>query len=1409
MREIYKTYSQKGKKQVKITNISIALLVAAIFIISAAAPAMSVQTRTTKLNVKTPENEEIISAGPAPINRDMPFSSDIKSSDFSPAPIEECYTMYGYHAWSSDDKLVYFDTCDPGTHEELGETIAGLQCSGGTYGCDGIWYMAQYDNGLLYGADITTGDMWSIGGGGQGLNALSYDPTSERMYGVGGPGSPGQDYLIEVDPATGAQGDEIGKLGGSIYFTIGIAFDAEGILYGWDVATDDLFTIDTETGEATVVAELTQNLNYGQDGDFHRESDTLYLTATFATGQTALTIVDKETGECTIVDYFPGNVQVTASCFENLCEPPEHDVAIKSIDSPATGRAEPDMPMTITVKNQGNNTETFDAQMEIIKCEAGPLIYEEYFDDCVMPDGWDTDYWDISYTSNAGGSPCEARAYKYNNGGQYYDNYIMSNYTDCTGLEKVNLRFRWAGDYYYPQYISVYVKFRRNSTSPWKDVTPWDNPVGENQDGELYEIGCYGFGEPMGDEFQMMWQMTGYYYYFNYLYLDDITLEACGGCAEYAELVEDITLDIGEETQIQFPTWTPSEWHNETSENSWEEYPIHAFLIMDEDDNNTRNDDKWILIDLWYPWMHDIEVMSIDSPQGSGESIPGQTFPVQATMRNVGQYDECCIPIDLVIGEPYELGTILTEDFSSFTCPPAGWTDENDYISSYYGWRMYYGNKAEGTYPEAYVPYYYIRQDYVFYSYAIDTSDYGMLRLRFKSFVDHWLGQGYYSLEAGYSHDAETWYAAWHVDPSSNEVYDVDVPIEGGSETTYIGFWLKGNYVYMDYWHLDDIEVVALGVDEEYSDFACQGPDIAPGEEATFTMEDWTPAFLAEETTGQKEYIVECFIEMEGDKNPGNDVRTESLILDFWHDVGIDEITSPVGGCWDRMGDDVLWDNGEPDGRNGIAGGMYNGYSNMLADDFELDGDYAIQGGKVHFLWNSGSSSNLETVRMYFFEETGDCEPSEIEYPEEGYFGIAAEFTEETTGTYYFGRPEIVVDFLLEEEILLGPGDWWVAIQPDGNSEDIAYILTSPDKGCEMMADLPYWGIPRWTPSSSQWGACDLSYEVHGRVATGPPSPDAFIQPGTEDIEVVVENYGTFPKEDLTCYVEIWEYITDAENGTQVYTDQIDNIDLTTPLGGQEVLTFTDFTFADEGRYGMYVDFPAAPDDEDKNNYNAWGVYIDDTEPESDYPPIFDPAEPTGEAGWYVDDVTVTLNASDPWSNFVQSGVREIRYTINGGGVQVIDGSTGSFVITEDGDDIMIEYWAVDCVGNEESPHNQITIDMDQTVPDVSLSYEVLGWSPMEGWEFQFTAIANDAMSDMNRVEFYFNNEIQETVTGTGPEYVWTLFYYPLPGDAIFRATAFDNAGLFDSDEVINPETSSRPHSHQSQEVPRQQPLPR
>ncbi len=1411
MREIYKTYSQKGKKQVKITTISIALLVAATFILSAAAPVFAIQTHTTKLNeIETETENEIQTTTLAPRSKENTFMpADVKSSDMVPAPIgNDCYIMYMEHAISGGGaELFSIDTCDPGTIvDELGNSEAGNFMAAGTYGCDEVWYGVEYGSGLLWGIDIYTGEMWSIGGGGTGLNGLAYDPLTNRMFGVDG-----SDNIWQVDPDTGEQ-DMIGNLGYSGGLMIGMAYDADGQLYGWELVTDKLWKVDPDEPSAEEVGPLGIAINFAQDGDFHRESDQLYLTA-YTTGGN-LYKCDKETGTCELVGGLPNNWECTASVFENGCVPPEHDIRLVSIDAPVSGRAEPDMDMTITVKNTGNNTETFDAQMEIIKCESGPLIMEEYFDGGVLPDDWETDYWTIVNSGNAGGSPPEARCYRFDYT-QTYDNYIMSGQTDCTGAEKVNLRFRWAGQYgTYAQYASVYVKFRRNSTSPWKDVTPWDNPVGEDQDGELYEIGCYGFGEPIGEEFQIMWNYIGYYYYFEYLYLDDVSLELCGGCAEYAELVEDITLAKEEETQIQFPKWTPSEWRNESSENTWEDYPVHGFIILDGDEN-PRNDQKWNLMNLWYPWLYDIEVMSIDSPHEEGRGLPGQTFPVQATMQNVGQYEMCCIPMDISIGNPYIIDTVFSEfDWpGSGTYYPgqySGWTDEHKTISYYYGWQRYYNSYAGGDPYEAYIPYYYCRQDYVFYSMAIDTSAYQSLRLRFLTYINHYSGQGLYSLEAGYSTDGETWYAAWHEEPSSTGGYEVDVPIAGGSETTYIGFWCKGNPFYFNYWYLDNVELVAVGFTEEFSDFACQGPDIDPGEEVTFTFADWTPARLLDpaEETGSEDYIVECMITAEGDVNPGNDIKTEELTLDFWHDVGIDEITSPTGGNpeRDRL-DELLYDNGEPDGVNGYFFGYYAGTESWLIDDFTITQKTDITGIKFRFVWGPGYASNMEKVNVIIVEDTDDCDPDTGPY----YAQIETEdFEEYPDGQTWFTRPGVVCEAQFDG-ITVQPGKYFIGVMPDGIIDTYAYWLTTPLKNCVHFWYSTYFGYAKWTPGSQLGYNTDLSWAIYG--GGGAPKVKAWIQPGTEDIDAVVKNYGTFMKEDLTCYAEIYDYFDDPENGTQVYTDEISNIDLTTPLGGERNLQFADFTFADEGRYGLFLSMPATPDDEEKNNDMKWGVAVDDTNPDCDYPPILDPADPTGEEDWYVDDVTVTLNASDPRSNDVSSGVKEIRYTINSGTEEVISGSTGTFVLTEDGDDILVEYWAIDWVGNVEPTKNSFTIDIDQTVPDIALKYEVLGWVPLEGWEFQFTATATDAMSGMDRVEFYFNNELQETVSGSGPEYVFTVYYIPLPGTAVFRSTAIDIAGLSHYDEIINPVTSSHPQSHpqsqQSQEVPRGQPLPR
>jgi len=125
------------------------------------------------------------------------------------------------------------------------------------------------------------------------------------------------------------------------------------------------------------------------------------------------------------------------------------------------------------------------------------------------------------------------------------------------------------------------------------------------------------------------------------------------------------------------------------------------------------------------------------------------------------------------------------------------------------------------------------------------------------------------------------------------------------------------------------------------------------------------------------------------------------------------------------------------------------------------------------------------------------------------------------------------------------------------------------------------------------------------------------------------------------------------------------------------------------------------------------------------------------------------------------SGVKEIRYTINGGEEQVILGDFGFFILQKDSLEIRVEYWAIDNAGNVEH-WNAFIVHIDKTEPDIiDFYYEVTGGSPERGWEFTFTMVATDYMSGMDRVEFYFNDELQFTEEGPGPTYTWTVLFRP------------------------------------------------
>jgi hypothetical protein len=193
-----------------------------------------------------------------------------------------------------------------------------------------------------------------------------------------------------------------------------------------------------------------------------------------------------------------------------------------------------------------------------------------------------------------------------------------------------------------------------------------------------------------------------------------------------------------------------------------------------------------------------------------------------------------------------------------------------------------------------------------------------------------------------------------------------------------------------------------------------------------------------------------------------------------------------------------------------------------------------------------------------------------------------------------------------------------------------------------------------------------------------------------------------------------------------------------------------------------------------------------------------------GEYGWYNSCVTITIL-------YDTKVIMEVH--VNG------KNYTEPVVICDDGENIPFEVCAIDWEGNPGLPFFLI-FDIDRTKPIISLTYEVTGGNPIKGWDLLFTATATDDLSGMNKVEFYANLELQETVTGPGPTYQWVYHYptfYALNVRGLIRnkeitdeyvkfyamiviisglgkeslplisAYAYDNAGNKDFDEIVSP----------------------
>ncbi len=233
---------------------------------------------------------------------------------------------YAYIAYSGSPEHpegpCYFPLFEPSNITSLGSSQSGNFLTDCTWACDDRWFGIEYMTGILWEIDLETGDMWSIAGGGSSCSGLSYNPVNEKLYSVYG------SAIYEINITTGEQ-YLICCLSGEPNYLIGIAFDKNGILYGWN--TDGLWIIDIETCEATLVGPFS--INYVEGCHFDWDTNKLYLSAYICGGQ--LYEVDIETGQCTLVGSFEGGVEITALAISYNCS--NHPPSVPDIDGPTSG----------------------------------------------------------------------------------------------------------------------------------------------------------------------------------------------------------------------------------------------------------------------------------------------------------------------------------------------------------------------------------------------------------------------------------------------------------------------------------------------------------------------------------------------------------------------------------------------------------------------------------------------------------------------------------------------------------------------------------------------------------------------------------------------------------------------------------------------------------------------------------------------------------------------------------------------------------------------------------------------------------------------------------------------------------------------------------------------------------------
>ena len=859
------------------------------------------------------------------------------------------------------------------------------------------------------------------------------------------------------------------------------------------------------------------------------------------------------------------------------------------------------------------------------------------------------------------------------------------------------------------------------------------------------------------------------------MYIDDFKLYASGLVPTgYNQIISVANLASMETRQITCPNWIPAEWQNPAFENIAVVYNIMATTQLGTD-LNPANDMKAKDFTLTYPYLHDMKVLSIDSPITSGPAV--ESYPVKITIKNVGQYPEREFFSNVQITG----GTYLSGYDSNFegddgrftagggTCWQWGVPTYASGPATAHSGTKLWGTILAGTYTPGHywldsstivVPpgqdltwwqWYYIESSYDGGNIKISTD--GGTTWTLVTPVGGYPGTANSANplypQPIYTGTANTWQQKT-VDLAAYDGLPIKIRFDFGADSSV-------NYAG---WYIDDVKVGSLVLSptaDAYNDIAPVTTYIYPGESRQLTFEDFEPANMSIGISGIVIYTVVGDSNMAWDTYAANDIGTASFQLTYIHDVKVKDILHPPKGDrvlltegfegtglptgWlavDNDGDSYNWDcdwTYTPHGgvQSAASASYINGVGALTPDNWLITPALNTYGSDLTY-WHAAQDPAWASDHVeVWVSTTGTTVPGD-------FTDMVDEFTE--TSSTWSQRTVDLADY-------------------DGETIYIAF------RHCEC--------------TDWYWIKID-DVEVTGGGGGG--AVDLWLNVGTHPIATTIQNIGVFGESDLNVTAQIFYF---SPNATLVYEDYF--IISSLAAGAEQIVTLDSWTVSNPGSYLLRFEVALANDDVPANNRKELDIGIDTTPPVTTH--TLTPATPNGLNGWYNTDVKVKLAATDT----AGSGVQKIEYKINTGSWLTY---TAEVTVSTEGP-ITFYYRATDKVGNVET-EKTTTFKIDKTKPLIAMNYtaEKVGGK----WYVVVTATCSDATSGMAKVEFYFNAELQLTVNGTGP-YVWTYEYAYLPS-VILKGIAYDIAGWNDFAIIENPVSQSQNQPQSQQQSPSQ-----